>query len=212
MSSDRRENVYCMMRPLIQHLALVAIASLTVACQRGATVEGDLAVGGTRGAYRTVTLVRNPADSLTSAIDALCKADRADVQRRTERIQTLQAGAERFKQTRGGSSAAQIARSDSVQKYRQAALEAERLMNYGRDTTPRKIMALLKAATDTQVEADDNGHFRFAKRKPGKYLLYTEWLAATGDKELLAEVDASDGGKKTLNLDQSTVSTRLRCR
>jgi hypothetical protein len=202
-----------MMRPRTRHLSLVAVVSaLTAACDKTATVEGDLSIAGTKGAYRSVTLVRNPADSLTSAIDALCKAERADVQRRYERVQTLQAGAERFRRTKASTNAAQIALSDSVVKYRQAASDAERVLNYGRDTTPQRIMALLRAAADTQVEADENGHFRFAKRKPGKYLLYTEWLAATGDKELLAEVDLSEGGKKTQNLDQTTVSTRLRCR
>jgi hypothetical protein len=194
-------------------LVLMAIvSSVTVACQKSATVEGDLSLAGVGGAYKKVTLVRNSADSVSSAIDAMCAAERADLQRRSEQIQTLQAGAERFKRIKGGSNAAQIARSDSVEKYRQAASEAERILNYGRDTTYQKIMALLRAATDTQVEADEQGHFRFGGRQPGKYILYVEWLSPKGDNELVAEVDVSGGGKKTQNLDQSTVSTRLRCR
>ena len=201
------------MRTSMQRLALCAIvACVTTACQRSATVEGDLSLAGVKGAYKKVTLVRNASDSVTSAIDALCKAEREDIQRRTEQVQTLQAGAERFRRIKATSNAAQIALSDSVQKYRQAASDAERVLNYGRDGAYQKIQALLRAATDTQVEADENGHFRFAKRRPGKYLLYVEWLAAKGDSELLAEVDASSGGKQTQNLDQSSVSGRLRCR
>jgi hypothetical protein len=209
----RTEACKYMMRPRNQRLVLLAIVpALTVACQKGATVEGDLSLGGTPGAYQQVALVRNPGDSVLSAIDAQCKAERADIQRRTESIQALQAGAERFRRTKARTSAAQVALSDSVEKYRQAASDAERDLNSGGDTTYRKNQAIMRAATDTQVEADAQGHFRFAKRQPGTYLLYVEWLTAKGNNEFLAPVDASGGGKKTQNLDQSTVSTRLRCR
>lgn len=199
------------MRTRIRFALAAIVPALTVACQRGATVEGDISLAGSVGAYRNVALVRNPDDSLLATIDALCQAERADLQRHSERVQVLQAGAERFKRAKGSTIAAQVALSDSVEKYRQAASDAQRLMNYGRDTTPQRILALVRAATDTQVEADDKGHFRFTGRQPGKYLLYSEWLAATGDQQLLALVDVSDGGKKTQNLDASTISTRLRC-
>jgi hypothetical protein len=187
-------------------------AVLTSACQRGATVEGDLSLGATKGAYRTVVLARNPGDSLVTVIDAVCAAERAEIARRTENIRSFRASAERFRVARGRTSVEQVQLSDSNMKYRQAADDEQRALSERPDTTYRKLQTLVRAAADTEVQADANGHFRFAKRKKGTYVLYVEWLAATGDNEFIAPVDASTGGKKTMNLDQSTVSTRLRCR
>lgn len=203
------------MRSCRRHPALVAIVSLfALACQRGATVEGDLSNGATKGSFQKVSLVRNDDDSITSAIDALCAADRAEVQQRGERIQSLQAAAERFRRAlaRPMRSIDQVAVSDSVEKYRLAALEAQRALDERPDVTYQTILARVTAATDTQVEADREGHFRFAKRSPGRYLLYVEWLTDRGTDEFLAPVDASDGRKTQQQLDASTISTRLHCR
>jgi hypothetical protein len=191
---------------------MVPVVVLVSACDRAPAVEGDLSLGATKGAYRTVVLVRNPADSVMAAIDGQCSADRADIQRRTDNVRTLEATRDRFQRTQGKTSIAQVALSDSAEKYRQAAREEQRALSERPDTAYRNNVALIRAATDTQVEADNKGHFRFAKRQKGTYLLYVEWTAATGDNEFLAPVDLSAGGKKTQNLDQATVSTRLRCR
>src|SRR5437773_11639945 len=110
------------------------------------------------------------------------------------------------------SSQAQVALSDSVEKYRLAASDAQRALDDRPDDTYDKILAGVSAATDTQVEADMEGRFRFTKRQPGKYLLYVEWLTNRGSDEFLVPVDASEGRTKRQNLDQSTVSTRLHCR
>ena len=202
-----------MMRPQPRKVALVAIVSfLTVGCTKTATVEGDLSLGATKGAFQKVALVRNPADSLLRAIDELCRAEQADIKRQTDQIQVFQAGAERFRRVRGGTMSAQVAISDSVSKYRRAALDADRMLRERPDTTFQRIQALMKAATDTQVDTDMEGHFEFPKRKPGNYVLFVEWIAAKGDNHFVASVDASGGGKRTQNLDQSTVSTKLRCR
>jgi hypothetical protein len=123
-----------------------------------------------------------------------------------------QAAVTRFSRTQAKTAIAQVALGDSAQKYRQLAAEEQRALSERSDTTYMKNLALLRAATDTQVEADMEGHFAFAKRARGAYLLYAEWIAPTGDNEFLATVDGSKGGKKVQNLDRSTVSTRLRCR
>jgi hypothetical protein len=197
------------------HLGLVVIVGLlAVACQRGATVEGVLSNGATKGSFQKVSLVRNTGDSVTSAIDALCAADRAEVQQRTERIQSLQASKERFRRALGRpmSGQAQAAVSDSVEKYRLAASDAQRALDERPDITYQRILAFVEAVTDTQVEADMQGRFRFTKRQPDKYLLYVEWRTDRGADQFLVPVDASDGGTKRQNLDQSTLSTRLHCR
>jgi hypothetical protein len=198
-----------------RRLSLVVIVSLlAVACQRGATVEGVLSNGDAKGSFQKVSLVRNAGDSVTSAIDALCAADGADVQQRTERIELLQAKKERFRraQDRPMSGQEQVAASDSVEKYRLAASDLQRGLDERPDFTTGRILALLAAVTDTQVETNMQGQFRFAKRQPGKYLLYVEWLTDRGADEFLVPVDASGGGTKRQNIDPSTVSTRLRCR
>ena len=186
-------------------------AVLASACQRGATIEGDLSLGATKGGFRTVALARNPADSLLTAIDGQCLAEHAEIDRRSEGIRALQAAADRFRRTQGKTSVEQVALGDSADKYRRAASDEQQAMSMRPDTNYQKNVALVRAATDAQVEADINGHFRFAKRPKGTYVLYAEWPAA-GDKEFLAQVDARSGGTKTQNLDQSTVSTRLHCR
>ena len=201
------------MRAHRQYLAVVI--SLTVlACQKGATVEGEISNGATKGSFQKVSLVRNEGDSLASAIDALCAAERADVQRRTERVQALQAVMERFKRRESPRLAtqAQVALSDSVEKYRVAASDAQTALAERPDTISEKILALVEAATDTQVEATMQGRFRFTKRQPGKYLLYAEWINDRGADQFLVPVDARDRGTTRQNLDQSAISARLHCR
>jgi hypothetical protein len=203
------------MRASRQHLAVVVMVSLgALACQQGATVEGEISNGATKGSFQKVSLVRNGGDSLTSAIDALCAAERADVQRRTERVQVLQAGMERFKRRESPtlSGQAQVALSDSVEKYREAASDAQRALTERPDTISEKILALVEAATDTQVEATMQGRFRFTKRQPGKYLLYAEWINDRGSDQFVAPVDARDRSTTRQNLDQSAISARLHCR
>ena len=203
------------MRPHREHVALALFLTLlVVSCGRGASIEGDLTNGAAKGSFQRVSLVRNSGDSLIAAIDALCAADAADVQRSTDRIQVMQAGMERFRRRESPTlnSQAQVALSDSIEKYRLAASEAQAALAYRPDTIYPKILALVEAATDTQVEATVQGHFRFADRQPGKYLLYAEWLTDRTDDQFLKPVDASGGGKKRQNLDESAISTRLHCR
>jgi hypothetical protein len=192
---------------------LAAVLVLAVSCGgKTVTIEGELAVGGTKGAYQQVSLVRNPGDSLMASIDAVCASERAEIQGRAERIKTLRATSQRFQRTTARTSVAQVMLSDSADKYRQAALDEERAESLRPDTVSSRIAALVRDATDTQVVADNDGRFSFAKRKPGSYVLYVEWLASTGDKEFLARVDGAAGRKKTQNLDQSSVTTKLHCR
>ena len=193
----------------ISRLALVLL--LALGCSRSATVEGDLSVDGTKGAYKPISLVRN-GDSLLAAIDALCEAERADIQQRSERIRTLQATAERFRRMPARTSIAQVMLGDSVDKYRQAYTAEQRAESERPDTVAQKIGVLVSQATDSQTVTDKDGHFRFPKRQPGVYLLYVDWRFPSGDKEFLARVDATSRGTKTQNLDASTVTKRLRCR
>lgn len=189
-------------------------ALFAVACNRGATIEGEVSNGATKGAYQMVSLVRNPGDSLASAVDAMCAADRADIQGTKDRIQRWQTELETFRSRLNPrlSSVAQVALGDSIDKYRTAATDAQRALNERPDTLHGKIVELLVAATDTQIQADKEGQFRFAKRKPGKYWLYAEWVTNRAGNEFLAPVDARKGGKVKQSLDQSTISSRLRCR
>jgi hypothetical protein len=192
-------------------LVLLGVAFLG-ACKGTSTIEGDLSIGVTKGAYRTVSLVRNSADSLLAKVDANCAAEHAEVQRLTDGVQANRAAVDRFNRTPARTAIQQVALGDSAQKYRQAASEMQRALSDRPDTVYLKNVALVRAATDTSVEVDAEGHFRFAKRPRGTYLLYAEWISPKGDNEFLAPVDASGGGKKTQNLDQSAVSKRLRCR
>jgi hypothetical protein len=185
------------------------------ACKRLGTVEGDLtleATGGQKGAYRTVALVRDAGDSVTDAIEAMCNAQRADVQRRTAEIQRLEAIAQRFRQTRGRTMQAEVALGDSADKYRQAASDAQRSLDEDPDTTSSNIQAVIRAAVDTQVQANAQGHFRIPGRQPGRYLLYAEWPTAAEERRFMAPVDVHPG-TITQQLDQSTLSTaKLTCR
>lgn len=203
------------MPPRRRHLRVAIVSSLlAVACQRGASVEGELSNGAAKGAYQRVSLVRNPGDSLTSAIDGLCAADRADVQRTNERIQLLQAEMVKFRRKLNPrlSGLEQVALGDSIDRYRTAASEAQRALNERPDTTYQKILSLVEAATDTQVQASNEGQFHFTGRKPGKYLLYAEWVTNRGADQFLAPVDASAGRALRQSLDRSTLSSRLHCR
>ena len=201
--------------PRRSHLCrvLIALAPLFLgACKRLGTVEGDLTPGGgQKGAYRTVALVRNAGDSVTNAVDALCNAERAYVQQQTADVQRLEAIAERFKQTRGRSMIAEVALGDSTDKYRVAAADEWRTLNERPDTTSEKIQAVIRAAMDTQVDANAQGHFRIPGRQPGRYLLYAEWPTAEGDTHFMTPVDVPRG-KVEQQLDQSTLSTaKLTC-
>jgi hypothetical protein len=194
-------------------IALAGILVLAVSCGgKLPTIEGELDNNGAKGAYRPVKLVRNTGDSLTTTIDALCAAEKSDYAARVERIKTLNATADQFRRMPARTQIQEVMRGDSVDKYRRAAADEERAESLRPDTAYQRISELVKAATDTQVNADENGHFRFAKVKPSVYLLFVEWPSAKGDKEFLARVDATTKGKKTQNLDQSTVTTRLHCR
>ena len=201
------------MRPRRQFLRVAVIAALMSACQGGPSVEGELSNGATKGAFQKVSLVRNPGDSLTSAIDRLCGADHADLKSRTERVQFLQGERERFKHMirPALSQQAQVALIDSVNKYRTAASEAQDALSNRADTIPQTISTLIEAATDTQIDADRDGQFRFAKRKPGKYWLYAEWATDRGSNQFVAPVELSSGKAKQ-SLDRSTISQRLHCR
>jgi lipopolysaccharide biosynthesis regulator YciM len=199
-----------------RYRVLIALTPLILgACKRLGTVEGDLSMdagGVKKGAYRTVALVRNADDSVTSAVEALCSAVRADVQQQAANIQRLGAIEERFRGTRGRTMIAEVALSDSVEKYRDAAAEAQRNLDERPDTISSKIQALIRAAEDTEVDADAQGHFRIPGRQPGRYLLYAEWPTAQEDLRFMTPVEVR-AGKVTQDLDQSTLSTaKLTCR
>jgi len=204
------------MSPPRRQYLRVAIGSLllAVACGRGATVEGEISNGATKGAYQMVSLVRNPGDSLAAAVDGLCAADRADVQRTKDRIQQAQAQLELFRRklTPRLSQVEQVAVGDSMDKYRAAASEGQRALNEHPDTIYQAIRALMESATDTQVQATAEGQFRFAGRKPGKYWLFAEWNTSRSVDQFLAPVDAAKGHKSKQSLDKSTLSSRLHCR
>jgi hypothetical protein len=199
------------MRFKIAPLVLAAVA--TMACSKGATIEGELSNGSAKGAYQRVSLVRNSGDSLASAVDALCTADREFVKSTNERIQALQAEKEKFRRrlSQRLPSIQQVALGDSMDKYGRAASDMSRRLNERPDTIYQQIMALVEAATDTQVEVSGEGQFRFAKRKPGKYWLYSEWFTDKAN-QFVAPVEARDRKTVKQSLDQSALTARLHCR
>ena len=195
----------------MRYLAALCVVPVLVGCSSPPGVEGDISVNGTKASYATVALVRNADDAVLTAVGAACEAERLAIQRTTERARAFEADRERFKRVRARSTIEQVALSDSVEKYRMAAANEQRALAERPDTMHTYNQGLVRAATDTEVQSDRDGRFKFVDRKAGQYLVYAV-IPGQDEAEVLAPVTLAAKGTKKLSLDQTAVSTKLRCR
>ena len=93
---------------------------------------------------------------------------------------------------------------------RQAAV-AERSTQTAQDATAERVLAIVRAAADTQVQTDIDAHYRVENIKPGKYVVFAEWPS---DEVFLfwAPIELEKGDEKKQDLDRATLATaKLRC-
>lgn len=194
---------------------VMAAALLLGGCKKTATIEGDLTLamqsGEVRkGAVQTVFMLRN-GDSVSQAVDAICRDWKGNAAQREARAKDMDAKANVFKRSaERAPMRAQVALLDSVDKYRQAAV-AERQTQSAQDAIAERILAIVHAAADTQVQTDIDAHYRIENLPPGRYVVFAEWPS---DEVFTfwAPVELKKGDEKKQDLDRATLANaKLRC-
>lgn len=193
-------------------LAFLALG-LSTGCKRAASLEGDIEITQSgqvrKGIGQTVFLLRN-GDSVMQAVDRACASWKTRMKERAERASEFDARAARFRRaSERASMIRSVALLDSVDKYRQAAAAERRAQS--EDSPLEQIKELVRAAVDTHLQADLEGHYQVRDLTPGTYTLYAEWLSDQ-DYRFWATVPVGKGESKKQNLDQTTLATaRFSC-